>query len=393
MREGTWYYETVILRGHGDKGRGGGTGGDNGNPHIRLGWARREANLDAPIGMDGYGYGIRDVNGDKVHISRPKPYGKSFKTGDVVGCLIKLPPRHDSLDQFKRKRSYLKWKGNFYFESAEYTPQKEMEALADREGKIAAAAKAAAEAAKEEVNQPKKKGKKKVVEEVDTGPVARQLPILEGSNVEFFLNGQSLGVAFEDVYDFAPLPSTTLPQAKKGVDPKIYDDGTLGYYPMVSCFGRAKVQCNFGPDFRYPPPSGVRPMCERYAEHRQVEVQLDDRDEMVDFARLEKEAVEIEKAKAKKRQMTDNKSALAGKKGSNKKTVKRKGTETPSGTPGPEEIKVERDAARSRLGTEDSVKREDDKDSIMGDEESMSGRIKADPSEAGEDGDEGVRWD
>lgn len=345
--------------------------------------------------MDGYSYGIRDVNGDKVHISRPKPYGTPFKTGDVVGCLIKLPPRQDSLDQFKRKRSYLKWRGNYYFESDEYTAQKEMEALVDREGKVAAAAKAAAEAAKEEGNQPKKKGKKKIVEEMDTGPVARQLPILEGSSVEFFLNGQSLGVAFEDVYDFAPLPSTTIPQAKKGIDPKVYDDGTLGYYPMVSCFGRAKVQCNFGPDFRYPPPSGVRPMCERYAEHRQVEVELDDRDESVDYARLEKEAVEIEKAKVLKRKMAEKKSVLAGKKGLNKKATKRKGTETPNGTPGPEDIKVDkdRDPARSRLGTEDSIKREDDRDSVMGDGESVSGRVKVDPSEAGEDGDEGVRWD
>lgn len=350
--------------------------------------------MDAPVGMDGYGYAIRDVNGDKVHISRPKPYGKSFKTGDVVGCLINLPQRHDSLDRIKRKRVGIKYKGNQYFEMDEYPVSKEMEALVDREGKVAAAAKAAAEAAKEELNMPKKKGNKKknAEQEVDNGPVSRRLPILEGSTVEFYLNGESLGVAFEDVYDFTPLPpiSTTTSHGKKGVDPTIYDDGTLGYYPMVSCFGRAKVQCNFGPDFRYPPPTGVRPMCDRYAEFREVELQLDERDEAVDGARLKKEVDEFEKKKA----AAEAKLAAGGggRKGA-KKGAKRKGTDTPSGTPGVEERKVDRDTARSRLGTEDSVKREDDRESGYGDGEVVIAQRSIDQGQGGDDGDDGVRWD
>ena len=91
VREGKWYFECHILGGK-TTGAGGGTGGDVGNAHVRVGWGRREAQMDAPVGADAYSYGIRDVDGSKVHISRPKPYAQGFGTGDVVGCMITLPP-------------------------------------------------------------------------------------------------------------------------------------------------------------------------------------------------------------------------------------------------------------------------------------------------------------
>ncbi|KIM59227.1 hypothetical protein SCLCIDRAFT_27491 [Scleroderma citrinum Foug A] len=59
-----------------------------------------------------------DNTGDEVHLSRSRPYGRSFHTGDVIGMYIFLPPRqkpdnagpHDPAN-FKRERMSieLKW--------------------------------------------------------------------------------------------------------------------------------------------------------------------------------------------------------------------------------------------------------------------------------------------
>lgn len=110
------------------------------------------------MGCDAYSYAIRDVGGEKVHISRPKPYAnKGFRTGDIVGCLISLPRRPSLEDKpvsdparIKRQRRAFNYKSQAYFESAEYTPSKEMDALIDRDGKLAAAAKVESQA--QEIN-------------------------------------------------------------------------------------------------------------------------------------------------------------------------------------------------------------------------------------------------
>jgi len=360
-------------------GGGSGTGGDHGNAHIRIGWGRREANLDAPVGTDGYGYAIRDVSGEKVHISRPKPYGKSFKSGDVIGCLISLPERQIDPETIKRKRTAIRYKGALYFEMDEYGVQKEMDALVDREGKVAAAAKAAAEAAKEDE---KAKGKKKKRKEEEEGPVARDLPILPGSHIEFYLNGEPLGTAFEDLYDYLPLPPIPSLNAKKP-DSILHDDGTLGYYPMISCFGRGKVQCNFGPDWRYPPRTPARPMSERYDEFRAEELPLDERDEARDAVRLQKEMEELEK----KRAAAEIKWAATQKKKAALKK-KRKGTETSMSTPGPEDVKSEvGSVVFSRAGTEEAVKKEEE---VKGEDE---GDVIVAVIEDYADPEEGVQWD
>ncbi|ORX36915.1 hypothetical protein BD324DRAFT_579970 [Kockovaella imperatae] len=350
VRQGSWYFEVLILRGHGTEGGGGTTGGDIGNAHVRIGWARREASTDGPVGMDGYSYGIRDVGGEKVHISRPKPYGQSFKSGDVVGCLITLPSRTEDLSKLKRSRLPLRYKGQRYFEMEEYSAQKEMEALVDREGKVALAAKAAAEAAREAAEEDKikvkkgatakavKRGKKDIIQ--PAGPVARDLPVLADSKIEFFLNGQSLGTAFEDLYDFSPLPPIahpTTPSSKKAQDAAKdtqYDDGTMGYFAMVSCFGRGKIQANFGPTWQYPPPGlDARPMCDRWAEFREEERILDERDEEETSERLLKE---IAAEEARKKAAAERAASML-KNGVKKEMPlrkKRKGTDTPGDTPG-----------------------------------------------------------
>lgn len=315
VREGMWYYEAIVERGDGAAGASKGTGGDVGNAHVRVGWARRETNLDAPVGADAYSYGIRDVGGEKVHISRPKPYGRGFKTGDVVGCLISLPPRPpvqsaDEPGYVKRWRIPLRYKGANYFEMDEYPVAKEMEALINREGKPPAPPVV-------EEHEPKKKVKKQGGEKAAAkkAPVARELKTLPGSFVSFFLNGEPMAdaPAFEGLYDFLPLPPN---EEHRYVGPRrgpasvereretyqYHDDGTLGYFPMVSCFGRGKVRVNFGPHWEKPPvlPEGTRPLVERWDDFRAEEVVYDEREEELLAARYLKDKAAAEAAAARK---------------------------------------------------------------------------------------------
>ena len=88
IREGTWYFEILIERGGGDVATEGMAGA-----HVRIGIGRRESSLNAPVGIDGYSYGIRDKTGETVHLSQTSEYGESFKTGDVIGVLVHLPSR------------------------------------------------------------------------------------------------------------------------------------------------------------------------------------------------------------------------------------------------------------------------------------------------------------
>ena len=86
-REGRYYWEAKILSGI----RADPLDGDP-RGHVRLGFARREAQLDGPVGFDAYSYGLRDVSGQKVHMSRPKDFANGdFVEGDVIGLEICLP--------------------------------------------------------------------------------------------------------------------------------------------------------------------------------------------------------------------------------------------------------------------------------------------------------------
>ena len=69
-REGSYYYEARIISGvmNGAPHNNGQSTPSRG--HVRLGFARREADLDVNVGVDCYGYGIRDVNGEVVNRMR-----------------------------------------------------------------------------------------------------------------------------------------------------------------------------------------------------------------------------------------------------------------------------------------------------------------------------------
>ncbi|GAB4821654.1 hypothetical protein N2152v2_008700 [Parachlorella kessleri] len=77
--EGTWYFEVLLE----DLGKTGA---------ARVGWSTGRGELQAPVGYDVWSYGYRSLGGSKVHAGWRHEYGEAYQTGDVVGCLIHLPP-------------------------------------------------------------------------------------------------------------------------------------------------------------------------------------------------------------------------------------------------------------------------------------------------------------
>lgn len=135
VREGSWYCEVEILPPAAASAMKDGS-------HVRLGWGRREAPLNAPVGFDAYSYGLRDATGQRVFLSRPSEYGQPFKAGDVVGMYIHIPPlskanMRDARDprHVRRKRIPIRYRGQMYFEQLEYAHAKEMEHLVERSWK------------------------------------------------------------------------------------------------------------------------------------------------------------------------------------------------------------------------------------------------------------------
>lgn len=283
MREGGWYYETRIIRSNDESGA-----------HVRLGVTRREASLEAPVGFDVYGYGLRDKGGQAMHLSRPRPFAledsaqdPAFTTGDVIGLHVQFP-RHvvDPTQPVFRDRIAIKYKGLLYFECLEYEPTKEMEDLI----------------------VPLKKRKIELVPEV-----------IKHSFIDVYKNGKYVGRAFSDLGAFLP-PNSKLHQVTRErrddngghshdnddstttttnsgsnsnrakltskVSP---DDGQLGYFPTVSVFNGGRARFNFGPQFDFPPegltvssnPDAiVRPLCERYDEQIAEDIVQDILDEI-----------------------------------------------------------------------------------------------------------------
>jgi COMPASS component BRE2 len=273
-REGSLYYEVKILNGVPAEGPVIPVGQEKSpQPHIRMGWARREAPLDAPVGFDGYSYGITDIRFETMHRSRaakitlPQPKSKSkakakpanpppvhendnVRTGDVIGLLITLPslslhrkvidgiynPAVDASDGFDdpigpaadiiRDRIAVPFKGNIYFEHMEYQSTKPMESYSDR-GPY-----------------------NKVAPHPNHEDV--QLRSLPGSDIKVYKNGQLIGTAFEKLLAFLP-PASLVPSGPGQGTRSGFDDGSLGYYPAVAAFSGGIAQVNFGPDFWFPP--------------------------------------------------------------------------------------------------------------------------------------------
>jgi COMPASS component BRE2 len=263
VREGRWYWECKILSGirPANLSASSASGQDDGG-HVRVGWARREASLDTPVGFDAYSYGFRDVSGQKVHMSRPKdfmPDNESFHEGDVIGLEINLPSLNlhrkvvegiynkavdisDDLDtsalaessNIIRDRVPIRYKSHLYFEQFEYHPTKELEEHMNPTPVVSTASPAILQTPPPNPNHPL--------------PALRTLPF---SSIKIYKNGELAGTAFTDLLAFLPPASKPLNQvgAREGLD-----DGMLGYFPAVSVFRGGCAEVNFGPDFWFPPP-------------------------------------------------------------------------------------------------------------------------------------------
>ena len=256
VRDGRWYWECKVTQGI-LKERG--TGDPESHGHVRVGWARREASLDAPVGFDAYSYGIRDVAGQKVHLSRPKdffPPGEDLREGDVIGLEIQLPserlhrkvaqgqynPAVDLADEdgdprpeapnIVRDRIPIRFKAHIYFERIDYHTTKELDDLMNP-SPVGSSGSAGSSAAPNP-NHPL--------------PPLRTLP---NSHIKIYKNGVLMGTPWTDLLAFLP-PASRMVQQPPERDS--LDDGSLGYYPAVSVFRGGAVELNFGPNFWYPPP-------------------------------------------------------------------------------------------------------------------------------------------
>ncbi|KAI9803154.1 MAG: hypothetical protein M1833_001225 [Piccolia ochrophora] len=307
VREGRWYWECKITSGirppdatnaHKEEPRG----------HVRVGWARREASLDAPVGFDAYSYGLRDVGGQKMHMSRPKdffPVSTDINEGDVIGLEISLPslPLHrkvveghynpavdlsetsvtdddTSAPDIIRDRVPIRYKAHLYFEQFEYAPTKDLEDLFNPTISSSSSSHQAPH------------------------PTHASVPLrtLPNSSITVYKNGARIGTPFTDLLAFLPPASKPLAQvgARDGLD-----DGMLGYFPAISVFRGGAAQANFGPHFWFPPPEledvdmkassasanpatttatnvPLRPVSDRYAEQIAEDILYDVIDE-VDF--------------------------------------------------------------------------------------------------------------
>lgn len=225
-----------------------------------MGWARREAVLDAPVGFDAYSYGIRDVAGQKVYMSRPKdffPPGEDIREGDVIGLEINLPseslhrkiveghynPAVDLEDEeytgpgsadIIRDRVPIRFKAHVYFEQIEYHAVKELEELMNPSPVISSSGNFS--------------GSGQEPGPTHLHPSLRTLP---HSSIRIYKNGKDMGIPFKDLLSFLPPASKPLAQvgAREGKD-----DGMLGYYPAVSVFRGGAAEVNLGPPWWFDPP-------------------------------------------------------------------------------------------------------------------------------------------
>lgn len=318
VREGRWYWECMITSGiRAPSTANAETPQPNGienattqdstesRGHVRMGWARREASLDAPVGFDAYSYGLRDVGGQRVHMSRPKdffPPGEDIREGDVIGLEICLPslalhrrviqgqynPAVDFNDtaiadeggapDIIRDKVPIRYKAHLYFEQFEYHSTKELEELLNPSPAISTSTNGAASTQEPNPSHP-----------------LVPLRTLPGSYIRIYKNGKLMGTPFNNLFAFLPPASKPLAQtgARDGLD-----DGMLGYFPAVSVFRGGAAEVNFGPDFWYPLPTneavdrldgdtgnqskGPRAISERYNEQIAEDVAYDIIDE-VDF--------------------------------------------------------------------------------------------------------------
>jgi COMPASS component BRE2 len=116
-------------------------------------------------------------------------------------------------------------------------------------------------------------------------PSLRTLP---GSSITIFKNGEKMGTPFKELYAFLP-PASRLANGTNNLgigERENADDGMIGYYPAVSCYGGGAVECRFEGPWWVGPPSHaengepVKGIGERFNEQIAEDVVADIVDEV-----------------------------------------------------------------------------------------------------------------
>jgi COMPASS component BRE2 len=264
-REGAYYYEAKVISGIVRDPQPAATEGSTSSTtpsrgHVRLGFARREAELDVNVGVDCYGYGIRDVNGEVINRMRCEHFfdkGEDIAEGDVIGLLITLPPlsvhkkvvegtydpspekqssKTPTVTNFIRDRVPFHLKSDFCWQQSNIYPSKQLRDYAFN------------------LKETPTFGPPSPFNSED--PSLRTLP---GSSITIFKNGVKMGTPFTELFAFLP-PASRLTNGTNNLgigERENADDGMIGYFPTVSCYGGGAVECRFGPPWWFGPPPVV----------------------------------------------------------------------------------------------------------------------------------------
>ena len=199
---------------------------------VRIGWASDAAFAHGPAGMDHHSYAYRGENGSRVHQSIRSPYGKPFKAGDVVGCLISFDTDPSEISEAEIKDG-----------GASAGPADAVRQLQAVKARNAGKSRAEIEECLLNGDPPRR-----ITEEDGAPVVAPKDPNSNvwqrywGSSMRFFLNGEDQGISF--------IHLTKSVQAQGGAS-----SGLPGrYFPAASLFYGASVRLNPGPSFAFPPP-------------------------------------------------------------------------------------------------------------------------------------------
>ncbi|KAJ5594576.1 uncharacterized protein N7459_000784 [Penicillium hispanicum] len=292
-REGTYYYEARVISGVVNSAPQNSDQSAISRGHVRLGFARREAELDVNVGVDCYGYGIRDVNGEVVNRMRCEfffPKGEAINEGDVIGMLITLPPlslhrkiaegtydpaidgngsdsrsRAPAAANVIRDRIPFHYKSDFCWQQSNVFPTKHLRDYAFN------------------LKETPTFGPPSPLNSEDAS-----LRTLPGSSITIFKNGIKMGTPFKELYAFLP-PASRLANGTNNLgigERENADDGMIGYYPAVSCYGGGAVECRFeGPWWIGPPEKTetgepIRPIGERFNDQIVEDVVADIVDEV-----------------------------------------------------------------------------------------------------------------
>ncbi|KAJ5392404.1 hypothetical protein N7509_007894 [Penicillium cosmopolitanum] len=270
-REGTYYYEARVISGVVNDSQasprpGGPASSSRG--HVRLGFARREADLDVNVGVDCYGYGIRDVNGEVVNRMRCEfffPKGEAINEGDVIGMLITLPPLATHKKIVEGTYDPTVDGSDFCWQQSNVFSTKHLRDYAFN------------------LKETPTFGHPSPLNSEDAS-----LRTLPGSSITIFKNGVKMGSPFKDLYAFLP-PASRLANGTNNLgigERENADDGMIGYYPAVSCYGGGAVECRFeGPWWVGPPEKTetgefIRPFGERFNDQIVEDVVADIVDEL-----------------------------------------------------------------------------------------------------------------